>query len=225
MTAEYIALVRSNPCSTENRVLTAALPDPGARQTPATIFFHGDGCEMAHGLVGGARQPFDLDRFDLRVCATSWARRYGPTPPPLPLRAASLVFFFQRLAGAQWVESFSPGGWFFCRAPGAPAADRARPGLLLEVASAPVDARQQRETLEVALGAAALELDASVLFDGSGVEHLAGEAGRGWRQITDFGLLEMLVVGHRVPANAGVVEVNSTRAARLRAGAATILLL
>ena len=226
MKSEYIALVRSNPCSKHNRALTAALADAGTRHAPATVFFHGDGCEMAHALVGAARQPAELRRFDLRVCTTSWTRRYALAPPP-PLHAASLVFFFQRLAGAQWVESFSPGGWFCCRAPGAPAADRQTPRLLLEVASAPADSRQQRETLEVVLGAAALELEAGVLFQGSGLAHLAGDVGRGWRQITDFGLMEMFArgAGNLNPADSGVVEVNSGQAARLRAGATTILLL
>ena len=226
MNSEYIALVRSNPCVQSDRALLAALASAGNRHASSTVFFHGDGCRMAHRLAGGALEPGDADRLDLRVCATSWARRYGPTPPP-PLQAASLALFFQRMAPAQRVDSFSPGGWFCCVAPNAGAAQRSSSRLLLLVATPPDDERQQRETLEVAIGAAALELEGGVLFQGSGSRHLAGEAGRGWRQISDFGLLEMLAqgAGDQISPDSGVVFATPGRAARRYVEATTILLL
>ncbi|MBS3744595.1 MAG: hypothetical protein KGY48_09620 [Wenzhouxiangellaceae bacterium] len=226
MTSDYIALIRSKPCSTSNRALLAALAGIGTRDAPATLFFQGDGCEMAHALAGGGLGPIDGDRFETCVCATSWARRYGAASPPAPLRAESLVFFFQRLALARRVDAFGLGGWCCCLAPDASAANRST-RLLLEVASAPADERQRRETLEVALGAAALELEAGVLFRGAGLDHLADAGARGWRQITDFGLLDILAQdgGGRIAPDFGVVAVDACRVGRLRAAAATILLL
>ena len=220
-------MVRSNPCVQSDRALLAALANAGIRHASSTVFFHGDGCRMAHRLAGGALEPGDADRMGLRVCATSWARRYGSTAPPPPLQAASLALFFQRMALAQRVDSFSPGGWFCGCASNAVAAQRSSSRLLLVVATPPDDDRQQRETLEVALGAAALVLDGGVLFQGPGSRHLAGEGGRGWRQISDFGLLEMLAqgAGDQVSPDSGVVCVTPARAARRHAEAKTILLL
>ena len=224
MVSKYIALVRSNPCPNATGALLDALADAGARHASAIAFFHGDGCAMAHRLAGDALQAAAPVQVELRVCTTSWARRYESVLPPL--QAASLMFFFQHVALARRIDSFSPGGWFCTRAPDAHATQRKAPRLLLEIGSAATDARQQRETLEVALGAAALELAGDVLFHGPGLEHLAGEGGRGWRQISDFGLLEMFALGtpDRIAADAGAVAVDPARAAQLRAGATTILL-
>ncbi|MFO7762219.1 MAG: hypothetical protein R6V61_00630 [Wenzhouxiangellaceae bacterium] len=226
MNSDYIALVRSKPGWKAKRALLAALAGVGTVDAPAILFFQGDGCEMAHALAGGGFGSIDSDRFEPCVCATSWARRYGGASPPAPLRAESLVFLFQRLALARRVDAFGLGGWCCCLAPDGSAANRST-RLLLEVASAPADERQRRETLEVALGAAALELEAGVLFHGAGLDHLAGEGARGWRQITDFGLLEILAqdAGDRIAPESGVVAVDACRAGRLRAAASTILLL
>lgn len=225
MSDEYIALVRSNPCSKSSEVLLAALADAGARHASAVAFFHGDGCNLARRLTLDARPAAALGQLALRVCATSWTRRYE-SPPPRPLGAASLMFLFQRMAGARRIDSIGNGGWFCCT-PAGEATQRAAPRLLLEIASAPVDDRQQRETLEVALGAAALELDAGVFFHGPGLKHLAGPGGRGWCQITDFGLLEMFALAgpEDLARHSGVVVVDLAGAVRLRAGAETILLL
>jgi len=97
----------------------------------------------------------------------------------------------------------------------------------MEVGFAPLDERQQRETLEMALGAAALELDACVLFSGDGLAHLDAEGARGWRQLTDFGLLEIYVEDPLGRFGSEIVTraLDSGRAAQLRAGAATILIL
>ena len=225
MINKYIALVRSNPCPNASGALLGALADAGARHASAIAFFHGDGCAMAHRLAGDALRTAVPGQVELRICTTSWARRYESAPPP-PLQAASLMFFFQHVALARRIDSFSPGGWFCTRAQDAHATQRRAPRLLLEIGSAATDARQQRETLEVALGAAALELSGGVLFHGPGLGHLAGDGGRGWHQISDFGLLEMFALGtpDRIAANAGAVAVDPARAAQLRAGATTILL-
>jgi len=155
MSADYIALVRRGPRSVSQTGLRDALAQAPTGQAPATLFFHGDGCETAHALVAGASALARSGRFDLCVCSTSWKRRYGQVPPPSPLRAESLVFFYQRLARARRVDSFGLGGCCCCPVP---VVGRDALPLLIEIAAAPADERQHRETLEVALGAAALEL-------------------------------------------------------------------
>jgi hypothetical protein len=67
-----------------------------------------------------------------------------------------------------------------------------RPAWLLELASSPRDERDRIETLEFVLGAAALGLDARVLFRGPGYNHLLTDAARGWAQLSDFDLLELI---------------------------------
>jgi len=223
MSADYIALVRRGPRSVSQTGLRDALAQAPTGQGAATLFFQGDGCETAHALVAGASALARSGRFDLCVCSTSWKRRYGQVPPPSPLRAESLVFFYQRLARARRVDSFGLGGCCCCPVP---VVGRDAVPLLIEIAAAPADERQHRETLEVALGAAALELVGGVLLHGRGREHLAGERARGWRQITDFELLEVasLDAGGRPAPDAGAVAVDAGRARQMRA-AATILLL
>lgn len=233
MNCNYIALVRCRPCPVRTPAFLAALTDGGSCTAPATIFFQGDGCATARALAQewfGKQEGFgkpDTDRLDLRVCSTSWSRRYGPDPAPAPLRAESLMFLFQRLALAHRVDSFGQGGWYCCDVPDVQASDGTAGRLLMEIGSAPVDERQRRETLEVALGAAALELDAGVLFHGAGLEHLVGEGARGWRQIGDYGLLEILAEGAGGPGGPEIVDtwLSPCRAARRRTKAATILVL
>lgn len=66
--------------------------------------------------------------------------------------------------------------------------------VLIQIAYAPRDAREGIETLEVVLGAASLELDVAVCLVGAGAGHLAGDFGRRWLQLTDFGLARLMVL-------------------------------
>ena len=135
--------------------------------------------------------------------------------------------FYQAFSSARRVDSLGLGGSCCCvtgwgEAPGEGSID-----LLLDVGYAPTDLRQRRETLEMALGAAALELDASVLFHGDGLAHLAGGPARGWAQITDFGLLGMYAetFDESFGSEIAVQTVSPVGAANLRARSGTILIL
>lgn len=197
------------------------------RQThdSALVFLHGDGVEVPGGTVSG--WPETIPGVDWCVCRTSVERRRASIPMPSSFRIATLVTFFQAVACAGRVDSLGLGGSLYRRPePGDRTGDGSR-RLLLEVGFSPADQRQRRETLEMALGAAALELDASVLFHGDGLAHLTGEAARGWAQISDFGLLEMVAEAGSCPAGAkiDVRTVEPAWAADLRARAATILIL
>ncbi|MDT8449796.1 MAG: hypothetical protein RQ847_06440 [Wenzhouxiangellaceae bacterium] len=183
---DYIALVRTAAPAEEIRDAVAA----AARFGPALLFAHGDGVELA------VADAFDgRDGVEAVVCSTSWRRRHAADPPP-PWRRASLVALFERLDRSGRVDCFGRGPWL-CAGPavgagperaGVPAPGR---GLLIEIAFAPDGPDDRTEALEFVLAAAALELDARVLFSGSGRVHLAGADARGWRQLVDFDLLEL----------------------------------
>ena len=195
------------------------------RHQSPMVFFHGDGVDVP--FESGQGWPESNPEVDWWVCRTSLERRMPPDALPTAFAVATLVTFYQAASSARRVDSLGLGGRLRCR----PASCRS-PGdnpnrLLLEVGFAPVDERQRREALEMALGAAALELDASVLFHGDGLTHLAGDAARGWAQITDFGLLDMYAgaPGRRVDAKIPVQAADAAQVADLRARAATILIL
>lgn len=220
---DYIALVRCNPALHSADQLSAALTAGLEAAENSLVFLHGDGVGDAYRALS---RPGRYGA-DWVVCQTSWARRQASEMPRPPFRTATLVALFDGLDGARRVDSFGLGGWFCCRPDAVPANHRVPRKLLLEIGFAPADERRRRETLEMALGAAALELEAAVLFQGEGLRHLEGEAAGGWKQITDFGLMEMFVetgAGRSVPEIA-VQAVDSPRAAQLRGGAGTILLL
>jgi len=143
------------------------------------------------------------------------------------LRVGSLTAFYESVLLARHVDSWGAGGKSFGTRALASGASEASHRLLLEVGFAPLDQRQHRETLEMALGAAALELDVSVLFFGDGLAHLAGGLAHGWSQVTDFGLLDIYVEGpiDRFQPEVAVQRLDTAGAALLRAGAVTILTL
>lgn len=181
------------------------------------VFLHGDGVDAAVALTGrlGPGAPGTW-----RVCRTSWQRRYGDAPVPAPFRDATLVSLFQRLVRP---------GHLVCHGRGGNAAGRIVPGagLVIDVAHAPGPGFDRRETLEIALAAAALERDAVVVFGPDGAAHLQGAEGRGWRQLVDHELLPLWIESCTPdqPPLAGVERVGGPAAARLRHEAAARLLL
>lgn len=217
---EYIALVRTPAPKKEIR---AAMAAGAVRAGQALVFLHGDGVELT-----GAGAFDGRDRVDAVVCSTSWQRRHAGTPPP-PWRCASLVSLFDRLERARRVDCFGRGPWL-CTGPkigtgadraGAQASD---PYLLIEIAFAPEGGNDPVEALEFALAAAALELDARVLFSGPGRAHLTGAGARGWRQLVDFGLLELAAEGPggqepEIP----VQRLDQTAARQWRSGAGYVI--
>jgi len=226
---DYIALIRCNPSSEDRVKLSETLEKAMQAHDSSLVFLHGDGVD---GVAGNTRFPRHA-AADWQVCRTSWTRRRGGACPAFPGRLATLVALLDNISTAQRVDSFGFGGWFCC-APSSPPASQVeaqhrlgRGELLLQIDFAPVDGLQQRETLEVALGAAALELDASVLFCGAGRAHLEGHGARGWSQITDFGLLRLFVEagGRQDAPGAGIATLDPEQAAALRASAGATLML
>ncbi len=148
----------------------------------ATLFLHGDGVVLAEP----GRLPELPGASRLEVCAASWRRRYTHAPDPR-FRSSSLILMYQALDRAERYRVLGRGGistW--CSATG-PA-----PGWLLEITSPPADARDRAETLEFVLGAAAFGLDARVLIRRPGYNHLLTDTARGWAQLSDFDLLELI---------------------------------
>ena|SRR6056297_181380 len=222
---DYIALIRRMP-SPDNEAgfagdLAAALQ---AHESPL-VFFHGDGIDALPELA--AAGPGAASAVDYCICKTSLERRSGAGAPAPAGRVATLVTFYQAVHSARRIDSLGLGGCFCCRPQHRRQVEDGSNPLLLEIGFAPASMRQRRETLEMALGAAALELDAAVLFHGQGLAHLAGDAARGWAQITDFGLLGMYAQADRRISGSqiAVQTVDAAQAADLRARAGTILIL
>jgi len=181
------------------------------------VFLHGDGVDAAATL---ARQLGRYVPGEWRVCRTSWQRRYADAPVPAPFRVTTLVDLFERLARP---------GRLVCHGRGGSAKGSIVPGgrLVIDVAHAPESDLDRRETLEIALAAAALERNAAVVFGASGAAHLESAKGRGWRQLVDFGLLELWLEpcsSHALPF-AGIKPADAAAATRLRREAAARLLL
>jgi predicted peroxiredoxin len=220
---DYIVLIRRRPSPEAVFGFMQDLRETLQTCNSPLVFFHGDGVEAASDP--GIGWPESNPRVDWCVCRTSLERRSSSDGLPPLFRVATLVTFYQAVLSARRVESLGLGGRICCRPEqnGGKCSNQ----LLLEIGFAPSDQRQRREALEMALGAAALELDASVLFHGNGLEHLAGNAARAWAQITDFGLLEMYAEApERLSGpEIAVQTVDAARVADLRARAATILIL
>jgi hypothetical protein len=166
--------------------------------------------------VGTAATIGQLARFGPRafVCRTSWRRRFGDDPVPLPFRQATLATLLGDVEGSERIDSVTP----------ASALCSARPmagPMLLELDRPPGDDRDALETLEIVLAAAALELPATVLVTQRGRGHLDGESGRRWRQVTDLGLMPVLVEGCASKGHA--VTGSDAVAARRRAGRIVLL--
>lgn len=220
---DYIVLIRRNLSLEAAAALRAELSEAVHGHDSPMVFLHGEGVEH---MAAAAQDP-EISRVDWCVCRTSLARRSATGALPPPFRMATLVTFFQAALSAGRVDSLGLGGRRWGKPVSVATQSEASPRLLLEIGFAPIDQRQHRETLEMALGAAALELDAAILFKGKGLAHLVGDAARGWSQITDFDLLGMHVedpAGHFRP-DVPVQRVDADGAARLRAGAATTLIL
>jgi len=222
---DYIVLIRRRPSPDIAAGFMRDLRESLQTFRTPLVFFHGDGVEAVSD--GGFDWPESDPDVDWCVCRTSLERRSASNGLPSSFRVATLVTFYQAVLCASRVDSLGLGGRSCCRREQRKRTQGASNHLLLEIGFAPDEQRQRRETLEMALGAAALELDASVLFRDSGLAHLAGGAARGWAQITDFGLLGMYA---EAPARSSGAEipvqtVNAARAADLRAHAATILIL
>lgn len=172
-----MVVVRARPDSELVDSLRSCLSVPRAR-----LFLHGDGVALAEP----GRLPALAGSPDLEVCATSWRRRYADAPDSR-FRCAGLASMYPALdATGSYLVRGCGGTSQWHRDTGLP------PSWLLEVASSPGDERDRTETLEFVLGAAALGLDARVLFRGPGYNHLLTDAGRGWAQLSDFDLLELI---------------------------------
>lgn len=222
---DYIALIRRMPSPSAGAAWVKKLSLAARRYRAPLVFFHGDGLDALSD--GDFRTTAEDRAIDWCACQTSLARRPALGSLPPAFRVATLSTLYQAVLSARRIDSLGPGGGFCC-VPALADGDAAAPKrTLLEVGFAPADGRQRRETLEMALGAAALELDAVVVFSGQGLGHLTGEDARGWRQIADFELLEMW--GENLPPGfvpeVSVRRANSVQAAGLRTGAATILVL
>lgn len=222
---DYIVLIRRKPSPETAAVLMRDLREAVELHGSTMVFFHGDGVDASREAASG--WPEEDTRIDWRVCRTSLERRAASAEAASRLRTATLVTFYHGLLSARRVDSVGAGGYFCCRPESDDRSAKASSRILLEVGFAPADRRQRRETLEMALGAAALELDAAVLFHGGGVAHLVGEGARAWAQITDFDLLGIYVEAAALSPETeiDVRTVDAAQAADLRTGAATILIL
>jgi hypothetical protein len=176
---DYIALVRSGPDGPVPGLPTTAAGTAG--DAGALWFLHGEGVRRA--LRGTSIAPGGARAV---VCSTSWRRRFGDDAPPAPFSPGTLAVLLDDLASAERVDSVTPAA-ALCSGP--PAAGP----VAFELDRPPVDDRDALETLEIVLAAAALELPAGVLVTRRGRSHLDGESGRRWRQVTDLGLLPVLV--------------------------------
>lgn len=222
--SDYIVLIRRRPSPEVFAGLVSDLREAVQAHESSMVFLHGDGIDASRDVMSG--WPEENPAVDWCVCRTSLERRAASTALASTFRAATLVTFYHALSSARRVDSMGLGGDYCFRPDSADRGGTASAGLLLEVGYAPADPMQRREALEMALGAAALELDASVLFHGDGLAHLAGEGARAWAQVTDFGLLGMYAEGAVRPGTEiDVQAVDAPQAADLRAGAATILIL
>lgn len=219
---DYIALIRCKPSPGSLPGLEHELRDAIQEHESSLVFLHGDGVEMVPELASAPDA-----RVDWCVCKTSLERRSAINTLPPPFRLATLTVFYESVLLARHIDSRGVGGTRRGKQASVSRESEAPHRLLLEVGFAPLDQRRHRETLEMALGAAALELDASVLFYGDGLAHLAGGLARGWSQVTDFGLLDIYVEGpvDRFKPEMAVQRLDAAGAALLRAGAVTILTL
>lgn len=221
--SDYIALIRCKPSRDAASSLVEELRENFKAHDSSTVFLHGDAVDSIAGIAAAAPDP----GADWLVCRTSLARRSATETLPPPFRLATLAGFYESVLSAGRIDSLGLGGRS-CFRPSPPAGrSESGPLLLLEIGFAPLARHQRRETLEMALGAAALELDATVLFTGEGLAHLEGVAARGWSQITDFDLLK---IHFEIPVSPFAPEIavqglDSVGVARLRARAATILIL
>ncbi|MDT8408656.1 MAG: hypothetical protein RQ741_03555 [Wenzhouxiangellaceae bacterium] len=197
--------------------------------------------DRRHGQAGGdIHDRFNADRADaqrekdpaapprgdsqLLVCNTSWRRRHE-VAPLAPFVPTSLVALFSALDRPVCAQGFglgaAPSGSIHGSALERRVPERQR-GLLIEVGFAPTGRHDRIETLELALGAAALELDARVLFHGPGRSHLEGSQASAWRQLTDFGFIDLLADGSAVETDSGArvqcLEASEVEHLRTQAG-------
>lgn len=222
---DYIVLIRRKPSPEAAVSLMSDLREARRADRSARAFFHGDGVDAT--LEGASDWAHADPSVAWCICRTSLERRMPSGGAPGGFTTATLVTFYQALSSARRVDSIGLGGSLCYRTEPDVVPGEGANHLLLEVGFAPADPRQRRETLEMALGAAALELKASVLFHGAGLAHLTGDAARGWAQVTDFGLLGMYAEspGDLSGTAIEVQAMNPVQAAALRARAATILIL
>lgn len=222
---DYIVLIRRKPSPGSAAACLRDLDEAVRNMETPMVFLHGEGIDAWRDAASGR-----LDAnpgADWCVCLTSLERRSRSGALPPPFRVSTLVTFYQAVLSARRIDSLGLGGSLCCRPASAIGAAGGANRLLLEVGFAPTDRRQRRETLEMVLGAAALELDASVLFHGEGLAHLVGDAAHGWAQITDFDLLGLYaeVPAGRFEPGIDVQALDAPAVAGLRARAATILIL
>lgn len=151
-------------------------------QSGAHLFLHGN----AVALAEPGRMPTVNTGAALEVCATSWRRRYAGVPDPR-FSLGSLASMYHVLASADAYRVWGEGGLSGWRRTAGRAAD-----WLFEIVHAPCNERDRVETLEFVLAAAALDLEARVLFRDSGYNHLLTDAARGWAQLSDFDLMELI---------------------------------
>jgi len=225
-----LALLRCGPEAESSGRLAEWLSETSRDDDGPRLFLHGDGVEFAANGWGAKIADLAGPRAVLDVCRTSWRRRHAESPPP-PFRQATLAGLCRAIRERADIGCI---GLLACeqsaepRAPSIRADARRRPcELLIEIGFAPRGRFQAVEALEFALAAAALELDARVRFFGPGLAHLAGANGRGWRQLTDFELLDLFADR---AASAGAHEpvvpvdwLDEHELARMRAEAATII--
>jgi len=187
-----------------------------ADTAPTLLFLHAD-------AVARARAPLAARHVTALACATSWDRRGGGELAP-GFRAGTLGGLFEALDEARELLVFGRHGAVRQSLPKGPRR------WLIEIVDAPGGARERREVLEVALAAAAMELDARVLFRGFGYNHLLTDAARGWKQLTDFKLLDLFAevpdaggAAIMPPDGPAATCVDAAAAARLRVECDAIL--
>jgi len=165
------------------------------------VFLHGQAVCLARDPLWSEALRHASGAWVGMVCRSAWQRRFEQEPVPGPWISGGLLQLFDALTKAAEWRVFGSGG--------ASAGQREAAGSgawLIEIRHAVEDAREARETLEVALAAAALELDCAVLFDARGLTHLRAPYARAWRQISDYQMLR-LVTPRAAPTIRAEVEV------------------
>lgn len=168
---------------------------------PLWLFFFGEGVEGLAADNSPWRSLAEEERVDLAYCTTAWERRdYGSVPAWV--EGSSLVQFW-----AIQLDLWRREGRF--EDGDAPLSIRF---------NAPRDALGWKESLEIILAAATLDLTMLIEFNGPAWKSLldAPDQRRAWQQLLDFELATLTV--HGLPADAVEVRRGVAFAASRRSG-------
>ncbi len=180
------------------------------------VFFHGNGVD--HAMPGYSDQWVGLSgdsRLRLEVCSAAWQRRHSHTLLA-PFVISSLVRFWHRLATGYRIAG---------RGTHAPEESSLADPWVVRIDSVPSEP-DSRERLEMVLAGVSLDLPITLVFTGEGRQHLVGGWGRQWRQLVDFDLARVHVLGDGDLESELPVEVlDEEGLERLTAGARGVLVL